>query len=182
MTLGGCSSLYLGPLQATVPPLCQEARSQQVSVEGQIEAQTVVAVPQLVENSIHVCWPFWGFPALYTASMVRQEVGQEVTSGIHSSGVNHIILRQIQQKPLCWEPWWEEKMGYKTMGKEGQLWHGCRTLKKPTPAMSNQTFVFPCCWRAWATHHCPLASLDSSLSHRLHLDLNPMPHHRWTKG
>ncbi|KAA8595944.1 hypothetical protein FQN60_011235 [Etheostoma spectabile] len=33
--------------------------------------------------------------------MVRQEVGQEVTSGIHSSGVNHFILRQILQRSLC---------------------------------------------------------------------------------
>lgn len=57
-----------------------------------------------------------------------------------------------------------------------------RLQKKPTPAMSNRTFVFPCRSRAWATHHWPQPWLYSSLSHHLHLDLNPMPHHRWTKG
>lgn len=49
--------MNLGPLQATVPPLRQEARSQQVSVEGEVEAQTPAAVPQLVEYSIHVGRP-----------------------------------------------------------------------------------------------------------------------------
>lgn len=93
--------MNLGPLQATVPPLRQEARSQQLSVEGEVEAQTPAPVPQLVEHSIHVGRPPRGFPALDTANMVRQEVGQEVTSGVHSSGVNHIILRQIQRQSLC---------------------------------------------------------------------------------
>lgn len=93
--------MNLGPLQATVPPLRQEARSQQVSVEGQVEEQAAAAVPQLVEHTIRAGRPLRGFPALHTASMVRQEVGQEVTSGIHSSGVNHIILRHVQQKSPC---------------------------------------------------------------------------------
>lgn len=93
--------MNLGPLQATVPPLSQEARSQQVWIEGEIEVQTALSVPQLVEDSIQVLRSLRGFPALYAASMVRQEVGQEVTSGIHSSRVNHFILRQILQGSPC---------------------------------------------------------------------------------
>ena len=44
----------LGPIQATVPPLRHEARSQQVRVEGEVKVQAVAAVPQLVEDSIQV--------------------------------------------------------------------------------------------------------------------------------
>ena len=69
-------------------------------VEGEVKMQTVAAVPQLVEDSIRDRWSLRGFPALHAASMVRQEVGQEVTSGIHSHGVNHFILRQIVQRSL----------------------------------------------------------------------------------
>lgn len=32
---------------------------------------------------------------------MRQEVGKEVTSGIHSGGVNQFILREVLQKSLC---------------------------------------------------------------------------------
>lgn len=44
----------LCPIQATIPPLRQEARSQQMWVEGEVKVQTVTAVPQLVEDSIYV--------------------------------------------------------------------------------------------------------------------------------
>lgn len=101
MALGGSRRTDLGAIQAAVPPLRQEARGQQVWVEGEVKVQTVAAVPQLVEDSIYVRRSLRGFPPLYAASVVRQEVGQEVTSGIHSSGVNHFILRQIPQKALC---------------------------------------------------------------------------------
>lgn len=57
MALGGCRRVNLGPLQATVPPLRQEARSQQVSVEGQVEEQAAAAVPQLVEYTTRVGRP-----------------------------------------------------------------------------------------------------------------------------
>lgn len=77
-------------------------------IEGEVKAQAAVIVPQLVEDPIQVRRhrPLCGFPALHTASMVRQEVGEEVTSGIHSSGVNHFIRRRFLQN---WEEW-EEKM------------------------------------------------------------------------
>lgn len=101
MALGGSGGVNLGALQATVPPLRQEARSQQLSVEAEVEAQAAPAVPQLVEDSIGAGPALRGRPALHTARAVRQEVGQEVTFGVHSSGVNHIIRRQIQQPSLC---------------------------------------------------------------------------------
>lgn len=56
MALGGSSWMDLGPLQATIPSLCEEARSQQVWIEGEIKVQTVVAVPKLVVDSIRVRW------------------------------------------------------------------------------------------------------------------------------
>ncbi|TNN64900.1 hypothetical protein EYF80_024898 [Liparis tanakae] len=96
---GGPGGADLGAVQAAVPPLRQEARSQQVWVEREVKVQTVAAVPQLVENPIRVRRSLGGFPPLYTASVVRQEVGQEVTSGIHSGGVNHFIRGKIP--PLC---------------------------------------------------------------------------------
>lgn len=88
----------LGSSQATVPSLRHEARRQQVRVEGEVEAQAAVAVPQLVEDSAQVGRPLRGFPALHATSVVRQEVGQEVTSGIHSCGVNHFVRRQNWEK------------------------------------------------------------------------------------
>lgn len=70
-------------------------------VKGEVKVQTVATVPQLVEDSIQVRWSLWSVPALYTASMVRQEAGQEVTFCIHSSGVNHFKLGQIVHKSPC---------------------------------------------------------------------------------
>lgn len=86
-----------GSSQATVPSLRHEARRQQVRVEGEVEAQAALAVPQLVEDSIRVGRSPGGFPALQTTSVVRQEVGQEATSGIHSCRVNQFIWRQFPQ-------------------------------------------------------------------------------------
>lgn len=54
MALGGFRRKDLCPIQATVPPLCQEARGQQVWVESEVKVQTVAAMPQLVEDSIEV--------------------------------------------------------------------------------------------------------------------------------
>lgn len=101
VALGGAGGTDPGPVQAAVPPLRQEARCQQARVEGEVKVQTVAAVPQLVVDSIPFRWTLGGFPPLDAANMVRQEVGQEVTSGIHSGGVNHIMPRQIPQKSLC---------------------------------------------------------------------------------
>lgn len=86
-----------GTLQATVPSLRHEAWRQQVRVQGEVEAQAAVAVPQLVEDSIRAGQFRCGFPAMDATSVVGQEVGQEVTSGIHSGGVNHFICRQFPQ-------------------------------------------------------------------------------------
>lgn len=102
--------MNLGPLQATVAPLRQEVRSQQLSVEAEVEAQVAPAVPQLVEDPVGAGPALRGRPALHTARVVRQEVGQEVASGVHSSGVNHIIQRQIQPRSLGWKARWEDEM------------------------------------------------------------------------
>lgn len=82
-----------GPLQATVPPLCQEAWCQQVCIQGEVKLQAVATKGKLVEDPIRIFWILRGSPALHTAGMVRQEVGQEVAFGIHSGGVNHFIVR-----------------------------------------------------------------------------------------
>lgn len=86
-----------GTLQATVPSLRHEAWRQYVRVQGEVEAQDAVTVLQLVEDPIQAGRSLGGFPAMDAASVVRQEVGQEVTSGIHSGGVNHFIRRQFPQ-------------------------------------------------------------------------------------
>lgn len=52
MALGGANRFDLRPLQATKSPLCQEARSQQVTIKSEVEVQAVVAVPKLVEYTI----------------------------------------------------------------------------------------------------------------------------------
>lgn len=127
--------MNLGPLQATVAPLRQEARSQQLSVEAEVEAQAAPAVPQLVEDPVGAGPALRGRPALHTARVVRQEVGQEVASGVHSSGVNHIIRRQIQPRSLGWKARWEDKMVYQSLGKE----EDAAAELQPPPARSKQT-------------------------------------------
>lgn len=86
-----------GTLQATVATLGHKAGRQQVWVEGEVETQAAVTVSQLVEDPVQVGRSLCGFPALEATSMVRQEVGQEVTSGIHSGGVNHFVRGQFSQ-------------------------------------------------------------------------------------
>lgn len=65
-------------------------------VEGEVEVQIVATMLQLVEHPCRVSWFPLGFPPLYTADAVGHKVGQEVTFGVHSVGVNDLILR----KPL----------------------------------------------------------------------------------
>lgn len=91
----------LCPVQATVPPLSHEARSQQVWIQGEVKVQAVAVMQELIEDSVCVYGSLWGFPTPYTMNMVRQEVGQEVTSGINTDGVNHFIRREVLQKCLC---------------------------------------------------------------------------------
>lgn len=86
-----------GTLQATIASLSHIAGRQQVWVKGEVETQRAVTVSQLVEDPVRVGRSLCGFPALDATSMVRQEVGQEVTFGIHSGGVNHFVCRQFSK-------------------------------------------------------------------------------------
>lgn len=65
-------------------------------VEGEVEVQIVATMLQLVEHPCRVSWFPLGFPPLYPADVVGHKVGQEVTFGVHSVGVNDLVLR----KPL----------------------------------------------------------------------------------
>lgn len=149
--------MNLGPLQATVAPLRQEARSQQLSVEAEVEAQAAPAVPQLVEDPVGAGPALRGRPALHTAGVVRQEVGQEVASGVHSSGVNHIIQRQIQPRSLGWKARWEDEMVYQSLGKE----EDCCRAPAPTSPVQADVWAPPVA----AGIKLSLSSSCSSLSH-----------------
>lgn len=91
----------LCPIQATVSPLCQEARSQQGWIQGEVKVQTMAVMQELVEDSICVYCYLRGLPTPHSTSMLRQRVGQEVPSGINTDGVNHFIWREVLQKSLC---------------------------------------------------------------------------------
>ena len=90
--------MNLGPIQATVPLLCQEARGQEVRVEAEVKVQTMASVPQVVEDPLRAPRLLRDMPSLDAAPMVGQEVGQEVTFGVHSCRVNNFIFWKLLWK------------------------------------------------------------------------------------
>lgn len=90
--------MNFGPMQATVPPLCHEARGQEARVEAEVKVQTVASVPQVVEDALRALRLLRDLPSLDAAPMVGQEVGQEVTFGVHSCRVNNFIFWKLLWK------------------------------------------------------------------------------------
>lgn len=90
--------MNLGPIQATIPPFCQDARGQEAGVEAEVKVQTVASMPQVVEDPLRAPRLLWDLPSLDAAPMVGQEVRQEVTFGVHSCRVNNFIFWKLPWK------------------------------------------------------------------------------------